>query len=158
MERYCCSFYGFTHPFSSFSLFSNSSIGDPVLSPVVGCEHPSLCLPCSGRASQETAVSACSSWYPQHCLGLVTVYGMDPRVEKPLDGLSFSLCSILCLHIFSSEYFVPPSTNQSTQSSQGLNHQPKSTHGGTHGSSYICSRGLPCLTSVGGEAPGPVKA
>jgi hypothetical protein len=32
-------------------------------------------------------------------------------------------------------------TNQYPQSSQGLNHQPKSTHGGTHGSSCICSRG-----------------
>jgi hypothetical protein len=29
------------------------------------------------------------------------------------------------------------SNNQTLQSSQGLNHQPKSTHGGTHGSSHI---------------------
>jgi hypothetical protein len=40
------------------------------------------------------------------------------------------------------------STNQPTnpppQSSQGLNHHPKSTHGGIHGSSYICSGGWPC--------------
>ena len=41
---------------------------------------------------------------------------------------------------------------QNPQSSQRLNHQPKSTHGGTHGSSHICSRGWPCLTSMGGEA------
>jgi hypothetical protein len=47
------------------------------------------------------------------------------------------------------------STNQSTQ---GLNHQPKSTHGGTHGSSHICSRGWPCWTSLGRGALGPVKA
>ena len=33
------------------------------------------------------------------------------------------------------------STNQPPQSSQGLNHQSKSTHGGIHGSSCICSRG-----------------
>jgi hypothetical protein len=33
------------------------------------------------------------------------------------------------------------------QSSQGLHHQPKSTHGGTHGSSCICSRGWPYLVS-----------
>jgi hypothetical protein len=32
-------------------------------------------------------------------------------------------------------------TNQYPQSSLGLNHQPKSTHGGTHGSSCICNRG-----------------
>jgi hypothetical protein len=48
------------------------------------------------------------------------------------------------------------------QSSQGLNHQPKSTYGGTHGSSCscyicICSRGWPCWTSMGGEALGPMK-
>jgi hypothetical protein len=47
--------------------------------------------------------------------------------------------------------------NQYPQSSQGLNHQPQSTHGGTHGSSHICSRGWPCWTSVGGEALGSVK-
>jgi hypothetical protein len=41
------------------------------------------------------------------------------------------------------------------QSSQELNNQPKSTHGGTHGSSCICIRGWPCWTSMGGEALGP---
>jgi hypothetical protein len=49
-------------------------------------------------------------------------------------------------------------TNQYPQGSWGLNHQPKSTHGGTHGSSHICSRGWPCWTSMGGEALGPEKA
>jgi hypothetical protein len=53
-------------------------------------------------------------------------------------------------------------TNQITphhpQSSQGLNHQPKSTHGGTHGSGCICNRGWLYLASMGGEALGPVKA
>ena len=44
------------------------------------------------------------------------------------------------------------------QTSQGLNHQPKCTHGGIHGSSCICSRGWPHLASVEGEALGPVKA
>jgi hypothetical protein len=44
------------------------------------------------------------------------------------------------------------------QSRQGLNHQPKSTHGGTHGSSHICSRGWPCWRSMGGEDIGPTKA
>jgi hypothetical protein len=32
------------------------------------------------------------------------------------------------------------------------------TRGGTHGSSCICSRGWPCLASMGGEALGPVNA
>jgi hypothetical protein len=48
-------------------------------------------------------------------------------------------------------------TNSSPRT-QGLNHQPKSTHGGTHGSSCICSRGCPSWSSMGGEALGPVKA
>jgi hypothetical protein len=43
------------------------------------------------------------------------------------------------------------------QSSQGLSHQPKSTHGGTHDSSHICSRGWPCWPSMRGEALDPVK-
>jgi hypothetical protein len=50
------------------------------------------------------------------------------------------------------------SINQIAQNSQGLYHQPKSTHGGTHGSSCICSRGCPCLASMGREAFGTVKA
>jgi hypothetical protein len=48
-------------------------------------------------------------------------------------------------------------TNQYPQSSQGLNYQPKSTHVGTHGSTFICSRGWPSQSSVIGEALGPVK-
>jgi hypothetical protein len=34
----------------------------------------------------------------------------------------------------------------------------KETHGGTCGSSCICSRGWPCWTSMGGKALGPMKA
>ena len=37
-------------------------------------------------------------------------------------------------------------------------HQSKKTHGGTHGSSYICSRGWSSQSSMGGETLGPVKA
>jgi hypothetical protein len=40
------------------------------------------------------------------------------------------------------------SNNQVLQSSQGLNHQPKNTHGGTLGSSCICRRKWPYLASV----------
>jgi hypothetical protein len=36
-------------------------------------------------------------------------------------------------------------------------HQSKKTHGGTCGSSYVCSRGWPSRSSMGGEALGPVK-
>jgi hypothetical protein len=40
-------------------------------------------------------------------------------------------------------------TSQYPQSAQGRNHQPKSTHDGTHGSSCICSRRWPSRTSIG---------
>jgi len=46
------------------------------------------------------------------------------------------------------------SMNQTPQRSQGLDHQPKSTHRGTHGSTCICSRGLRYLASKGEEGLG----
>jgi hypothetical protein len=54
--------------------------------------------------------------------------------------------------------YLPTITNQYPQSSLELNHQSKKTHGGTHVSSCICSRGWPSQPSMGGEALGPVKA
>jgi hypothetical protein len=57
-------FYGISNPFSSFS---NSSIGDSVLSPMVGCEHLPLYLSGSGRVSLETAISGS---YQQACLDI----------------------------------------------------------------------------------------
>jgi hypothetical protein len=39
---YFCSSYGVANPFSSMGPFSSSSIGDPVLSLMDGCEHPFL--------------------------------------------------------------------------------------------------------------------
>jgi hypothetical protein len=49
------------------------------------------------------------------------------------------------------------STNQNSPEIPG-DHQPKSTHGGSHGSSSMCSRGWPSQTSMGGETLGPVEA
>jgi hypothetical protein len=43
------------------------------------------------------------------------------------------------------------SMNWITQSFQGLNHQLKSIQGGSQDFRYICSRGWPYLTSMGGE-------
>jgi hypothetical protein len=96
---YGCSSHGIANPFNSFSPFSNSPIRDP-------------CVQSNGWLRASTSVfvrlwqglsgdslirllSACTSWHPQWCLGLVTVYGMDPQVGQSLDGLSFSLCSTL---------------------------------------------------------------
>jgi hypothetical protein len=53
-------------------------------------------------------LSASTSRHLQY-LSLVAVYGVDPQIEQFLGDLSFSLCSTLCLHISSCEYFVPPS-------------------------------------------------
>jgi hypothetical protein len=49
------------------------------------------------------------------------------------------------------------STNQNIQTSQGLNHQAKSRHGGTHDSSCKCSRGWPYLTSMEGGTLVPME-
>ena len=46
------------------------------------------------------------------------------------------------------------SKGQTPWSSRELDHQPNSTHGVTHGTGYICGRGWPCWSSVGGEALG----
>ena len=55
ISLYCCSSYGAVNPFNSLGPFSSSFIGDPVLSPMVGCKHPPLYLSGTGGASQETA-------------------------------------------------------------------------------------------------------
>jgi hypothetical protein len=49
------------------------------------------------------------------------------------------------------------SASQTTQSSQGLDHQPRSVQGVIHNYRYVCSRGWPCLTSVGREVLSPVE-
>ena len=66
-----CSSHGAVNPLSSFSFFSNSSIRYPVLSPMVGCEHQSLYLLSSCRASQETAIFGSLS---KHCYYTSTTY------------------------------------------------------------------------------------
>ena len=57
VSSYCCSSYWAANPFSSLGPFSSSFIGDPMLSPMKGCEHSLLDLSGTGRASQETAIS-----------------------------------------------------------------------------------------------------
>ena len=64
----------------------------------------------------------------------------DRGVEEGTEGAEW-VCS------FMEETTV--STGQTPRNSQGLDHQPKNTHG------HICGRGCPCSTSVGGEALGP---
>jgi hypothetical protein len=59
---------GLQNPLSSFSPFSNSSIRDLMLSPMVGFKHLPLYLSGSGRASQEIAISgSCQQALPSIC-------------------------------------------------------------------------------------------
>jgi hypothetical protein len=57
VSSYYCSTYRVADPFSFLGTFSSSSIGGPVFHPIADCEHPLLCLPGTGIASQETAIS-----------------------------------------------------------------------------------------------------
>ena len=60
VSSYCHSSYGAASPFSSLGSF----IGDPVLCPKDGYEHPLLYLSGTGRNSQGTAISG----FCQHVL------------------------------------------------------------------------------------------
>ena len=62
-----CSTYRIADPFSSVSTFSSSSNGGPVFHPIADCEHPLLCLPGTGIASQETAISG---FFQQNLAGI----------------------------------------------------------------------------------------
>ena len=59
------------NPPQFLSPFSNSSIRDPALSPMVGCEYLPLYLSDSGRAFQETAISgSCQQAVGEVAVGL----------------------------------------------------------------------------------------
>jgi hypothetical protein len=115
VSSYCCSTYRVADPFSSLGTFCSSSIGGPVFHPIDDCEHPLLCLPGTGLASQETAVTGSLQ---QNLAGvfnsvnLVADYGMDPRVGQSLDGPSFHLSSKLCLCNSFHGCFVPYSKKE----------------------------------------------
>ena len=116
VSSYCCSIYRVADPFSSLSTFSSSSIGGPVIHPIADCEHPLLCLPGTGIASQETAISGS---FQQNLAGICNsvcvwwlIMGWNPRVGQSLDGPSFSLSSKLCLCNSFHGYFVPPSMKE----------------------------------------------
>jgi hypothetical protein len=94
---YYCSFYGAANPFISFSPFSSSSIGDHVLSPMVGGENsPFICqalVEPLRRQLYEAPVS-------KHLLASTIVSGFGDYIwdgspgGQSADGLSFSLCSV----------------------------------------------------------------
>ena len=84
--------------------FSSSSTGDLV---------PVQCL--SGFVGYWQSLSGDSyikllltsdCWHPYY--GLVTVYGVDPQVGQPLDGLSFNLCpQILSMYLLPCCWVLP---------------------------------------------------
>jgi hypothetical protein len=88
--------------------------------------------------------------YRYRCLQPTTGLSMDTPMEELGEGLK------------KLKGFVTPSEAQYYQPTRlpraPRTKPPKSTHGGTHGSIYICSRGWPYLTSMGGEALCPVEA
>ena len=100
----------------------------------VSCEALPETDKCRGRCSQPT-------------IGLRTWSSME-ALAKGLKELKWFTTALKEQH----------KPTRPHQSSQRLNYQPKSTHGGTHGSSLICSRGWPCWASMGGETLGPMKA
>ena len=57
VSAYHCFTNRVTDYFSSWGSFSSSSIGGPAFHPIGDGEHPLLCLPGTGIASQETAIS-----------------------------------------------------------------------------------------------------
>ena len=57
VSSYCCSSYRVTDPFISLCTFSSSSTGGHLFSPKDDSEHPLLCLPGPGIASEEKAIS-----------------------------------------------------------------------------------------------------
>jgi hypothetical protein len=107
---YCCSSYGAENPFSSFSPFSSSSIGDSMISSMIGCQNPPLYLSGTYKASHKTAISGSCQ---QALVGIhnsVWIWWlceMDPHVGQSLDYVSFRFCSKLCLCISSCGYFDP---------------------------------------------------
>jgi hypothetical protein len=96
---YSCSSYGLPNSFSSFSPFSNSSIWDPVLTPMVGCEHLPLYLPGTGRASQEL----CQAPFSKHFLGFTIVSGIGDCIwnESPSGQSLVGLPSVSVPHFVS---------------------------------------------------------
>jgi hypothetical protein len=73
--------------------FSSSSIGGPVFHPIADCEHPPLCLPGTGIASQDTAISGS---FQQNLAGLCN----GVFVWRLSMGWILGWCSLWMVHPF----------------------------------------------------------
>jgi hypothetical protein len=98
------------YPFGSFSPFSNSFIGDPVLSPMVGCKHPPLYLSGYGRASQDTTISdSCQQAFLASTVGsLFGVCIWDGSPGGAVSAWPFLLFHVLSLYVLLWVFCSPP--------------------------------------------------
>jgi hypothetical protein len=113
VNSYCSSSYGAANPFSSLGTSSSTFIGDLVLHPMDGCEHPLLYLSGAGRALHETAISgscqqALVGIHNRFCIWWLFM-GWIPRWSSLWMAFPSTSAQHLCLHISSYEYFVLPS-------------------------------------------------
>jgi hypothetical protein len=82
----------------------------------------------------------CVLLFPRHNIANIIIYFHSLR-ETRSEGVDTAIGRTI-------------STNQR---SRGLSPQLRNKHGGTHGSSFICSRGWSCWASMGKEAHSPMK-
>jgi hypothetical protein len=71
VSSHCCSSYRVVDPISSLDTFSSSFIGGSVFHPIDDCAHPLLCLPGTGIASQQIAISGSCQ---QNLAGICNIY------------------------------------------------------------------------------------
>ena len=95
--------YGVANLFSSFSQFCNYSIGDPILNPMGNWKNR-LCI------GQALAEPLRKQLYPEpFSFHFKASSIVSEFADSIWEGLCFSFCSTLCLHIFSCKYLVSPS-------------------------------------------------
>jgi hypothetical protein len=96
-----CSTYRVGDAFRSLGTFSSSSIGGPVFHPTDNYDHPLLCLPDTGLALQETAISRS---FQQNFAGICNSVCIWWLIMGWIPGWG-SLCSKLCLSNSFNGYF-----------------------------------------------------
>jgi len=102
-------------------------------------------------ATQPSIPSLCTFSQPsQHCMLSIYLFNRYEKSCHNILGHSYWIMhTFICLMVsYNFNRLNLLLTSQTTLCTQGPDHQPKSVQGGIHGSSYICSRGRPCPTSV----------
>jgi hypothetical protein len=73
VSSYCCFSYEAVSPLNSLGPFSSSFIGDPVLSPMDGCEHPLVSFQALAEPCKQSN-SVCWYFYPKVILTFKMYY------------------------------------------------------------------------------------